>query len=385
MGPTSNAVVALFILGAVAATVLTVLLWERGRGVLAGRIGLLVSSQLLVMLAGGALVNQANQLYTSWADLGTVLGLPADETVVTHEHNAPAPTGSPTGSPASPVPVRPVVAAPGALDATALARWREDGGHGSLIVPLTWQGRRTGYRLPVWVYLPAAYFAQPTSQFPVVELLAGYPGGPRNWLVSLQVQQVLDAKIAGGALPATIAVLPAQNPAAGRDSECVNAVGGAQAATWLAEDVPDLVHQQVRASTDRAGWTVMGYSTGGYCAVNLAFTHPARYGRAASISGYFFPLQDGETGDLYRGDQNARNANDPRWLAGHTQLPDTALYLAASQGDHAAVRRINELVPLLPPPVRATTATLADGGHNFRVWRVLEEAAWDWIGRNTPR
>jgi enterochelin esterase-like enzyme len=378
VGPTSNAIVALFIIGALAATAATVLLWERGRGVLAGRIGVLVTSQLLVMLAGGALVNQANQLYTSWADLGTVIGLPDDTTVTTHEHNVPsAPLASPT-------PVRPVVVTPGALDTTALARWKQDGGHGSLMLSLTWQGQRTGYRLPVWVYLPAAYFSQPTTQFPVVELLSGYPGGPRNWLVSMQVQEVMDSKIAHGALPPTIAVLPAQNPVAGRDSECVDAVNGAQAATWLAEDVPDLTVRQVRAPTDRAGWTVMGYSTGGFCAVNLAFTHPARYARAASISGYFYPLQDGETGNLYRGDQNAMNANDPRWTASHRQLPETSLYLAASQGDRAAVRRIGELVPLLPPPVHATTATLADGGHNFRVWRVLEEAAWDWIGKNTP-
>ena len=41
-------------------------------------------------------------------------------------------------------------------------------------------------------------------------------------------------------------------------------------------------------------WGIGGYSEGGFCAANLALRHPASYGIAASMCGYYQPpLVDG--------------------------------------------------------------------------------------------
>lgn len=44
----------------------------------------------------------------------------------------------------------------------------------------------------------------------------------------------------------------------------------------------------------------MGYSTGGFCAVNLAIRHPDQFSAAVSLSGYFHAVTDNSTGDIYK-------------------------------------------------------------------------------------
>jgi S-formylglutathione hydrolase FrmB len=36
-------------------------------------------------------------------------------------------------------------------------------------------------------------------------------------------------------------------------------------------------------------WTLVEYSAGGFCAINLALRHPEQYAAAASLSGYADP------------------------------------------------------------------------------------------------
>jgi pimeloyl-ACP methyl ester carboxylesterase len=167
---------------------------------------------------------------------------------------------------------------------------------------LTISGRRTGYALPAWVYVPDAYFdpTQPTRQFPVTILLAGYPGAIENWQRQGHIVEVLDRLMSTGRIPPMILVSATQNPVAGRDSECVDAVGGARADTYLSQDVPESIGDHLRVLPDRSAWSLMGYSTGGYCAVDLALRHPGQFSAAVALDGYFGPAHDATTGDLFR-------------------------------------------------------------------------------------
>lgn len=334
------------LVGAAAAVVaLTMLLWNRWPRWWAFPMRLLCL--LLVMLVGtglaGDMVNRSYDFYTSFNDL---LG------------HASGP------GPAVPEPVQ---------------DWGVQNGT-RRVLRVRLDGARSHLSRDALVYLPAAYFqpSQAGRRFPVIELFHGYPGNPVNWFRELHVAEMLDAEIAAGRIPPVIAVAPTDNDV-GRDSECVNAVHGEQDETYLAVDVPADIQHDFRALEGPRSWAAVGYSTGGFCAVNLALHHPGRYAAAASLSGYFTALVDGDTGNLYQRDTAARRWNSPLWVVGHDRV-DVPLYLVASDGDPQALRAMRSMRLAARHRLPVVSATLPSGGHNFHVWYAASLAAFPWLG-----
>ncbi|MEV0268099.1 alpha/beta hydrolase-fold protein [Hamadaea sp. NPDC050747] len=248
----------------------------------------------------------------------------------------------------------------------------------SQIVPFAVHGMASHLDLPAYAYLPAGY-ATGTRRLPVVEALDGFPGSPRVWLRSLLAQQVLDQEIAAHRIPPMVVVFPTQTVTAQRDSECVDAVGGPALDTFLTTDVPAAVEHRFRVRTDAAGWGLIGYSTGGFCAVNLALRHPDRYAAAASLSGYFSAITDHTTGDLYRGSPQTRLENSPLWRVTALPVPSLALYIATAQDDRPGYTQLRRFAEVAKPPLRITTATIPVGGHSRKVWRQMAAPAFDWL------
>jgi S-formylglutathione hydrolase FrmB len=333
---------------AVAVIALTMLLWNRWPGWSAFPLRLL--SLLLVMLVGtavaGDMVNRSFDFYSSFNDL---LG------------NAGAGRGRAIAEPVQ--------------DFGAQSGTRR-------VIRVRLNGARSHLSREALFYLPAAYFqpSQAGRRFPVIELFHGYPGNPVNWFREMRVADVLDAEIAAGRIPPVIAVAPTDNDV-GRDSECVNAVHGEQDETYLAADVPADISRKFRALATPHSWATVGYSTGGFCAVNLALHHPGRYAAAASLSGYFTPVVNGDTGDLYRDDAAAQRRNSPLWLAAHERPgASVPLYLVASEGDGEALQAMRAMRVAAGHRLPVVTVTLPAGGHNFHVWYSASLAAFPWLG-----
>jgi enterochelin esterase-like enzyme len=339
----------LLVVIAAAATLVavTMLLWNWWPGRWAFPMRLLC---LLLVMAAGAVVagDVVNRTYGFYDSLGDLLGW---------------------------------VPAPGGMVAGPIPEWREARGR---VIQVRLHGRRAGVSRDGLVYLPAAYFQRSAARwrFPVVELFHGFPGGPENWIRQLHLREVLDAEIAAGRLPPVIAVIPTDDDP-GRDSECVNTVGGQQDETYLAVDVPADVRGEFRALDTPHSWATLGYSTGGFCAVNLALHHPDRYAAAASLSGYYDAVVDESTGDLYKGNAAARRWNSPAWLVTHwrTSVP---LFLAASRGDLDAMRAVQVMRRAASGRLPLATLTLPSGGHNFHVWYAASLAAFQWLGAQLP-
>jgi enterochelin esterase-like enzyme len=251
------------------------------------------------------------------------------------------------------------------------------GEHGQ-VVSFTVQGQASHIDLPVYAYLPPGYDTE-TRRLPVVEALDGFPGSPLVWLRSLLAPAMLDREIAAHRIPPMVVVFPTQTQTAHRDLECVDAVGGPQMDTFLTVDVPAAVQRQFKVRTDPAGWGLIGYSTGGFCAVNLAMRHPDRYAAAASLSGYFSAITDRTTGDLYRGSPKTREENSPLRRVTSTPVAPLALYLATAQDDRPGYLQLRHFASAARPPIRLTTATLPIGGHSRKVWRQMEGPAFDWL------
>ncbi|MGI8648171.1 MAG: hypothetical protein ACR2JX_08115, partial [Mycobacteriales bacterium] len=222
-------------LGALAATVWS-WNWERFKHV--RRFTALALTQFMVVLSVAAGINIQQGFVVTWDDV--YVGLFGDSGTNLDAH--------------------PVVALPnghaGQLDPAVKAAAQtelQQPGKGVMISTAI-QGARTGYSLPARMYFPAAYFdkSQPRRIFPVIEFFTGYYGGLDIFQRTLGGDQVLDKLISEGKMPPTIVVVPEQNPHLPADSECVNAVRGDQADTYVSLDVPDVLRQELRVSNDRS-------------------------------------------------------------------------------------------------------------------------------------
>lgn len=316
----------------------------------------------------GVVVNRSFGFYASTSDL---LGRAAPLAPVANGSLLPAPAGLVVRTPHWRV--------------TGLQRARRGIG---TVIRVQLPGPSSGIVRDGLVYLPSAYFLAPTAALPVIELLAGHPGAPTNYVRDLQVAQVLDREIAARRLPPTLAVMPATYR--GRASECVDAVRGDRNETYLTRDVPRDLAAAFPLAPGRS-WATLGYSEGGLCAVNLALHSPGRYAAAASLSGYFTAGFDTGTGpdSIYGGSAAAVQRNSPlSWVRSHPQLRSPALYLFSGGADRFSVRADQELAAAAraaSPRLPVVLPVLPGGGHNFTTWSVALPAALDYVARYLPR
>jgi pimeloyl-ACP methyl ester carboxylesterase len=352
MGPdTLNAVLAGIVV-AVLAAVLTAWLWRYARRWWRWplRLGTALLCVLTAFAAAALEVNHELSLATTWSEI--------------FGGATPVAAGSGTidGGPAGVSVVPPTVAG------------------GSQVVQFEVSGRASGIKAPIFAYLPPGYDSAQgkRTRYPVIEAFDGYPGTPNTWLRRLNVQKILDTEIGAHRMAPTVMLFPYQSLDPAKDTECVDAVGGGKWDTYLSVDVPAVVGKVLRVRTDGAGWGNIGYSAGGFCAVNLAMRHPDRYAAAASLSGYFTPLVGGPIGNPYKGSPALFNQNSPLWRAQNLPAPRVALYVACAKDDHAAYKEMVNLGTAVRPPTRLTTSTVPNGGHSKPVWEVLEPPAFDW-------
>ena len=255
------------------------------------------------------------------------------------------------------------------------ARPAADPGAGQ-VVSLTVAGRVSGLTLPMYAYLPPGYRTQPTTRFPVVEALHGYPASPLQWLNKLAVATVLNREIAAGRMAPTVVLFPYQTPAPLLDTECTNLTHGAQAETFLTVDVPAFA--RARLHVRPTGWGLIGYSAGGYCATDLALRHPGEYVAAASLSGYAEP-------GIKVGDGTENTTYNDLWRLKHLPVPAVALYLGCARTDAGTLRDTRALARAARSPLSVTTSYINGGGHNTQTWRAMEAPAFDWLSNSLGR
>jgi poly(3-hydroxybutyrate) depolymerase len=202
-------------------------------------------------------------------------------------------------------------------------------------------GKLSGYSRRGLVYLPPQYGEAKYARirFPVVELFHGTPGSPRAWLTVLRLQQVADTLLARHLIGPMVLVMPTINGPAHDFQDCVNGPRLSDE-TYLADDVRADVLARYRVSHDPYEWGVAGYSSGGYCAANLALRHPGSFGAAAVLNGYFLAA-DGPAAAALNHSKPLEAANSPLYLAQGLQPgsgPVPALWVAAGTGDRGDYR-----------------------------------------------
>jgi enterochelin esterase-like enzyme len=264
--------------------------------------------------------------------------------------------------------------------APAAARVADAAGHGR-VERVEFAGARSRLDRPGFVYLPPQYFEArfARTRFPVVELVHGTPGTPADWLVHLHVAEVLDRLIAAHLMGPVIVVMPTMS--VGRTfEECVDGPRGADD-TYLTDDIRTDVLARYRASPVPAEWGIAGYSSGGYCAADLALRHPAAFGASAIMDGYFRPT-DGPAAAALGFDPAAERANDPLLAARQVSVSAPALpsfWVAAGSGDRADLAAARAFAAALHGVERVTLYRQPGAAHNFYAWSAAVPRALQWL------
>jgi enterochelin esterase-like enzyme len=340
----------------VAVAALAAILWYwpklAGRGVapVLLRIGALGVLQLSVLGLIFLIVNSSAEFYSSWSDLlgdqsggGAIVAgqAPASQSAVSSRSVAPVTV---LANSAVAVPDRPT----------------EKGGR---LQTVRLHGQLSGISVLGYVYLPPGYGARGEKALPVTVVISGELDNPANpygagVLAGTAARQIAAHRLA----PMIIVMLPA---AVGQhDAGCLNVPGGTQGSLFLTQDLPQAIDAGYRAAppTTRR-WAVVGDSSGGYCALQLAMTNSETFAVAAvPPGGYTAPPGPAEFG----GSPQIRAEDNLSWLLKHQPMqPISVLFTGAGAGQ-----------PFLTgarPPMHVGQAGLAPGK-----WQL--SGVFDWIG-----
>lgn len=326
--------------------------WQRALAV--------VMAAVTLLLGTGAIVNRHFQYLTSWSDLFGIHS--RDLVALGHGQTLAQALNGVAGQAAV------------AFGTGGGASWATSPDHGTM-VQLQLPGPLSGINRSGYVYLPPQYFSPAYAQtrFPVVELFHGSPGTPADW-VRLRADLAEDAELLARRAGPMIFVLPDSNGGLLSSSECVNADGGKQVETYLTRDVPAFVRAHFRTT---GKWGAIGYSTGGFCAVNLAMRNPSVYSAAVGLDGNYWAIQDNYTGHLYANWQQ-RMANSPIYEAQHGAGANQAFYLLTGKHDESQAETL-ALARALNVHAPDVLVDQRRGRHTFRDWRQAMGQVLDWM------
>ncbi len=203
---------------------------------------------------------------------------------------------------------------------------------------ITLNGTQSGISQTVITWLPPQYYDRryANTRFPVVMVLGGAEVRIPTVVDRLNFATTASREIRSGRVAPFVAVFPEMNVAMPVETECTDYPGGPQAFTWLNQDVRNWATSTLRVHQDGRRWSVMGWSTGGYCAALLHLREPARFGAAASVEGYYTPgpgPSTGNLGQLLKENPTLAQESSPTWLIEHRPPARVHLLVMSSNTD----------------------------------------------------
>ncbi len=322
---------------------------------------------LVVGLAGAV---QINRSFGDYPTLGALLGQPLSDQVDASDV---------IGSSAS------VVTPSG--DAPLTAGWTEPAGLAAKgqVTSVAIPGTSSGFQAQdAWIYLPPAYEATPRPLLPVLILLAGQPGEPRNWFDGPHLAETMDAYAAQHqGLAPVVVVADWLGANTNVNPLCVDSAAGGNSYSYLTKDVPDWIRGNLQVDQRPTRWAVGGLSAGATCALQLATNDPDQFPTFLFFSGQLEPtLSDrrNTVDTLFGGDESAFTAINPADIMKKKSFPKSAGYFAAGTDDTEygpSTKTMSEAAKAAGMQVQYATVP---GGHDFTTWGECLAASMDWLG-----
>jgi S-formylglutathione hydrolase FrmB len=253
------------------------------------------------------------------------------------------------------------------------------------------------------VYLPPAWFSSdPPPQLPAVVMVDGEFGDPADWPTTGGAQRTADEFAAAHGGNAPILVFADLSGEFSNDTECVNGIRG-NAADHLTKDVVPYVISHFGVSSAPEHWGIVGWSSGGTCALLTTVMHPEEFSTFVDIDGLMGPNAGSKQqtiARLFGGDADAYAAFDPTTvMAGHGPYTGVAGWFAvggaaptvyhapgaasapdgqtAVDEDHGGVA--NDLCSLASSVDIECAVVGQPGGHDFGTAAKVFAAALPWL------
>jgi Putative esterase len=385
MDLTSSSLLDAVIALTVVSVALTVWLWPRlaRRGVLwiLARLGMILLSQLSLVLVVALMINSYGDFYPTWGDLvgGGNQQVAFGQTTGGAGNGNTAVSSRPDG----------LIT----LDASSdLSRYPNlPSGPADQVGQTTSvhiHGLRTRISDHAFVYLPPQYFqpAYAHTAFPVITSYTGFPGEIETSMDHLKTIQQFASLEQNGQVQPTILVLISQNVSDPRDTDCLNVPHGAQVETFLTTDYVTAMRATYRVTGDPHGWGLEGYSEGGTCALVNAMRYPKLFTVVGDLGGDYADVEDSQTGNLFgpKGSEARTallNQYNMGWRLQHLPVPDIQVLLATSakESDYKATK---QFLTEVRAPMSATPMLLKTGGHNFGTWNQEQGPAMIWMSEH---
>ncbi len=235
---------------------------------------------------------------------------------------------------------------------------------------------------PAWLYLPPAYLGPVRARLPVLVLIPGQPGGPRDWILAGRLAAVMDGFAAAHDGLAPVVVVPDATGSSLGNTLCLDSRLGA-AETYLADDVPSWVARHLDVDTRLA---IGGFSFGGTCALQLALRRPDVYRTFLDVSGQAQPtLGDlpGTVAAAFGGDAAAYQRVDPLAELRARTHPGTAGVLVVGRDDGVYRPQAEQVAAAAQAAGVAVTLLEVPGEHSWAIASHALAAALPWIGGRT--
>lgn len=234
---------------------------------------------------------------------------------------------------------------------------------------------------PAWVYLPPAYLATPRARLPVLVLLAGQPGTPRDWIDAGELPKVMDHFAAAHHGLAPVVVMPDDLGSVLANPLCLDSRLG-NVETYLSVDVPAWVRAHLQVATEPNAWAIGGFSHGGTCALQLAVRAPGVYPNFVDISGQREPTlgtRKRTVDSAFGGDAKAFARVNPLDELRTARFPATAGMIIAGLHDDRYRPEAKDVFDSCRRAGMDVHLAELPGGHSWTVWRPGLRHSLPWL------
>lgn len=239
----------------------------------------------------------------------------------------------------------------------------------------TYQSKVLGYQHSYGVTLPSDYYQNPDRRYPVIFILHGGHGSPKDLFVKGRVVETLQTLYATDKLPPSIVIAPDGYDQRGtdvhHDPEYVDGPHG-KINTAIGDELVKLVQSRYRTLPTPNFWAIDGLSSGAWGAVNIGLHHLDHFSVLASHGGYFIDKDKGGP------------ENSPQIYI--TKLPPKTLqkvhiYVDAGVEDNKYFPGSLQFHQELDKLGIANQFNQFAGAHTWRYWRVHLADSLTYIGK----
>jgi enterochelin esterase-like enzyme len=227
----------------------------------------------------------------------------------------------------------------------------------------TYDSRIMGKNRTYGVVLPPDYEFSPTQRYPVVFLLHGGHGNPKDWFEKEKggALATLQQLYASGKFPPSIIITPDGNDKRGSsaywDPQYIDGPNG-KVSTAVGDELVKVVQSRYRTLATPDFWAMGGLSSGAWGALNVGLHHRNHFSILFSHSGYFRDKSGPQNSPI----NLVRTLN----LADRQRL---RIYLDTGKEDSSSLSQTRQFQQVLNQLKIKNVLHEFSGEHSWRYWR----------------